>query len=184
MSFKNLGQKNIEDRGDIEDTINRGIEIFNNTNHDEESIPLLNEYNYGIRSQSFEFEDDYILIKWERDDGRCGEEYLVNYEKKIPYEYFESNQTEIDIQDKIKADKANREAIKLAFRNKEKEINIFKKELSEYQDELRSYNKIVKKYSNDFHGAEIRKKIEREIIKCQGAIYIKEDELTKLKEEK
>lgn len=184
MNFKNLGQKNIEDRGNIEETINRGIEIYNNTNNNEEDTPLLNKYTYGIRNQIFEFEDDYILIKWERDDGRCGEEYLVDYEKKIPYEYFESTQEEIDIQDKIKEDKRIREENKKFIKDKEIEIKGFEEELKEHQHNLRDLDNIKKKYiGNTYYDKKIEKSIEREIIKCKGAIYLKEDELKKIKEE-
>ena len=184
MNFKKLGQKNIEDRYDIEEVINRGIEIYNSVNHDEEDTPLLNEYSYGIRNQDFEFEEDYVLIKWERDEGRCGEQDLVEHEKKISYEYFESTQEEIDTQDKIKEDKKLREENKKFIKSKEDEIEDFKKELREHQHNLRDLENIKKKYiGNTYYDKKIEKSIEREIIKSKGAIYLKEDELKKIKEE-
>ena len=184
MNFKNLGEKNRIDRYDIEETINRGIEIFNSTNNEDEDIPLINKYEYGIRNETFDFEDDYILIKWERDEGRCGDEYLVDHEQKIPYEYFESTQEDIDIQDKIKEDKQNREKNKKFIKDKENEIENFRKELREHEGNLRDLEKIKKKYiGNSYYDKKIEKAIEREIIKSKGAIYLKEDELKKIKEE-
>ncbi len=182
MNFKNTGEKNILERGNIEETINRGIEIFNKTN--DEEIPFINKYEYSIKNETFEFEEDHILIKWERDEGRCGEENDVEYEQKIPYEYFESTQSEIDTQDKIKRDKKLREQKKELIKNKEIEIKSFEKELKDHQHNLRDLENIKKKYiGNTYYDKKIEKSIEREIIKCQGALYIKQDELEEIKGE-
>jgi len=184
MKFKEEIEENKLNRFDIEAKINRGIEIFNENNENED-IPLLNEYYYDIKNITYEYEDECILISWERDEGRCGDEYLVDYNRKIPYVYFESTKDEIEVQDKIKEDTRLREEKNRIIKKKESEIDSFKKELLEHEHNLRDYEKIKKRYiGNIYFDKKIEKSIEREIIKCKGALYLEEDNLIKIKEEK
>jgi len=182
MNFKKYGEKNLSDRFDIEQQINRGIIVFNDTNN--ENVPLVNEYKYGIKNVNYNFEESCIKLDWEVDEGRCGDEYLIEYTKNIDYEYFESNQDEKAIQDKIESDKVRRNNLKIKISAIESEIKYFQDELSEHNKALRDLNSIITKYKgNVYYEKHLLAKIDKETTKTKGALYIKQEELNNLKEE-
>ena len=175
-NLKERGTQLEDEKFEIENTINEGIEFYNKINS--EKIPKINEYEYGISKLKYSFEEDSILITWIKTEYSCGEAFEEDFEKTIAYYYFEKEDNENS--KSIEENKLNKEKLE----NEIKDLNISNERIIKEERIHRSHlfeaKNISKKYSESYISL---KPMEYEIKKCESLIFLNNEKITKLRGE-
>lgn len=184
MKFKERGNKLQDEREEVEDIINKGIKIYNETMKDNiEIIESIHSMCYYNPHTHYIFQEDGIKIIWFEDTGTCGETDIEKLSKLIPYEYFDFTEDEKEKQNKIEENKKLKNILLKKIKDKEKEIDEAQKTIRDISQEKRALASIMNKYGKGWGTSAADDKIEREIKKNKGLLIILEDELREYKED-
>ena len=119
MNFKNRVVKFEEEKNEIEDLINRGINKFNNINN--KYVQTIETYIEDLCSSdtplAYVCKEEGIGMTWFDNVGSCGSKYYEDKYQLIPYAYFEEDEDINKINADIEARKAKKARIKEAKKN-------------------------------------------------------------------